>query len=339
MAETHAGRHTVRVRQPSAVWQHRALAVTILVTIMMATAAAWPRGPETLLRPVARPAVVTLPAAATPIATAAVTSTPVSVTESWLRVVDSSRPTVSFGHELHPFRRLTTLLLRPGLPGPRPLVVFCHGFNITPKPYLDLLEHWVRAGFIVAAPYFPLTAPAAGRWLNEADVDNQPRDVSAVITAVERDLGALVDRRHVAVAGHSDGGSTSFAVGFSNKVRDARVGALLVFSGDERPRLAPFRAVSRRLPFMEVQSDRDEFNPLSSATAVWSVPAAPKIYLHLYGARHLPPFAYPCPWRPIVEAVTTDFLRGWIANDPRPETAALMRDGTRRSLSSVTSVA
>lgn len=261
------------------------------------------------------------------------------VTRLWVRVVDRSRWTVSAGVVLAHTRTLPTLVLRPVRAGHYPLVVFCHGFDITPMAYLHLLRHWAGAGFVVAAPYFPLTRADAGRHLDERDVDNQPHDVSMVISQVEHRLGSLVDRSHVVVAGHSDGGSTAFAVGFADRLRDRRVSALLVFSGARRPTMGRFSAPRRDLPILLVQSDRDEFNSLRSAARVWAVARRPKVFLHLHGARHLPPFSTRCPWRPVVETVTTDFLRAWTTtNAParRAARAALDRDGTRRGLSWVT---
>lgn len=77
-------------------------------------------------------------------------------------------------------RRLTTIIRYPAaLPpsrvdvrrapsaqtgGPFPLVVFAHGFNITPAPYARLLQAWARAGYVVAAPIFPLTNSRASAW-------------------------------------------------------------------------------------------------------------------------------------------------------------------------------
>jgi predicted dienelactone hydrolase len=219
------------------------------------------------------------------------------------------------------------------------LVIFCHGFNITPRAYMHLLEHWVAAGFVVAAPYFPLTRSDSGTLLDEGDIVNQPKDVSVVLTQALRTLGAAIDRRHVVVAGHSDGGSTSFGAGFANAVRDARLAAVMVFSGDRRRSMGNFSAPKRSLPFMLVQSDRDEYNSLDEASRVWAIPPAPKTYLHLYGAKHLPPFSSPCAYRDIVEATTTDFLRAWTTNDPRVRDAArrqLARDSSRPGLSGTT---
>jgi poly(3-hydroxybutyrate) depolymerase len=252
-------------------------------------------------------------------------------------VTDRTRPTVSHGHVLAHHRTLPTLVWRPEAPGRYPLIVFCHGYDSSPLPYRHLLKHWAAAGFVVAAPYFPLTRSAAGRWLDESDVDNQPGDVSAVITAVEHRFVQAVDPQHVVVAGHSDGGSTAFGVGFADRLRDPRVSAVMVFSGAKRHPMGRFSR--RRLPTLLVQSDADESNSLRDAAQVWAVPRRPKVYLHLHGAAHLPPFASPCPWRPIVEAVTTDFLRAWTTTIPgvrRAERRALDHAGTRNGLSWVT---
>ncbi len=39
--------------------------------------------------------------------------------------------------------------------GALPLIVFVHGFAVTPSIYAALLQSWARAGFVVAAPVFP----------------------------------------------------------------------------------------------------------------------------------------------------------------------------------------
>jgi hypothetical protein len=264
------------------------------------------------------------------VAAAVTVQPPYPVVSAGQTVVDTHRWTVSFGHVLAHSRTLRVQIYYPaGVTGRMPLVVFCHGFDSTPAVYSHLLEHWAAMGFFVAAPIFPLTNPGAGRWLDEADVDNQPRDVSVVITAVEKQWSQKIDPTRVAVAGHSDGAETSYAVGFATRVRDPRVSAILVFSGAARPSLFPFAEPASRLALLVVQSNADESNSPLAAWWVWSHARAPRLYLHLFGARHLPPFAYPCPWRPIVEAVTTDFLRWWDAFGRRPARVyhdALLRD-------------
>src|SRR5205807_8770133 len=66
--------------------------------------------------------------------------------------------------------------------GPFPLVIFGHGFAVTPGPYARLLDAWARAGYVVAAPIFPLGNAHAPGGPNESDIVNQPRDMSVVIS-------------------------------------------------------------------------------------------------------------------------------------------------------------
>ena len=65
--------------------------------------------------------------------------------------------------------------------GPFPLVVFAHGYRLAPYTYAQLLNAWAQAGYVVAAPAFPLTnadAPVVDR----SDLINQPQDVRFVIS-------------------------------------------------------------------------------------------------------------------------------------------------------------
>ncbi|MGN6474206.1 MAG: alpha/beta hydrolase family protein [Mycobacteriales bacterium] len=269
----------------------------------------------------------------------AVTDRQDSVSTSWLHLVDHHRWTVSHGHVLAHERRLRTMLLRPTAPGAHPLVVFCHGYDSNPEAYLALLRHWAAKGFIVAAPYFPLTRKGAGRWLDENDVAHQPGDVSVVITGVIRTLGPEVQSDHIVVAGHSDGGSTAFMVGFQRHDADPRVSAIMAFSADRWGRAKEFKAPRGRLPLLLVQSNRDQSNSPRDARVVWDIAKPPKMYLHLNGASHGAPFMTASPWRPIVEAVTTDFLRAWTTTKVAAQSADLRdadRDGTRPNLSFVT---
>ena len=75
-------------------------------------------------------------------------------------------------------------------PGPFPLIVFGHGFAVTPAPYAALLRAWARAGYVVAAPVFPLGNANAPGGPNERDLVNQPRDMSFVITRIWRPAAA-----------------------------------------------------------------------------------------------------------------------------------------------------
>ena len=89
--------------------------------------------------------------------------------------------------------------------GPFPLVVFGHGFDVTPALYARLLQSWARAGYVVAAPVFPLENADAPGGPDESDLVNQPADMSFVISRLLADsssgsgplagLGSRQDRR------------------------------------------------------------------------------------------------------------------------------------------------
>ena len=111
--------------------------------------------------------------------------------------------------------------------GPYPLVVFGHGFAVTPHVYASLLQSWARAGYVVAAPVFPLGNADAPDGPDEADLVNQPADMSFVISSLlalnQPGAGALtglIDPGQIAVAGHSDGAETALAVAYSRRFGD-----------------------------------------------------------------------------------------------------------------------
>ena len=115
-----------------------------------------------------------------------------------------ARPLVLVAVVRHPLRA----------PGPCPLIVFGHGFAVTPAPYASLLRAWARAGYVVAAPIFPLENANAPGGPDESDLVNQPRDMSVVITQRSGGLRGLIDRRRIGVSGQSDGGETALAVAY-----------------------------------------------------------------------------------------------------------------------------
>ena len=157
-----------------------------------------------------------------------------------LRYVDTSRTIKLPNGKLEP-RPVTTVFWYPPARdgnGPFPLVVFGHGFAARPSWYRRLLRGWAAAGYVVAAPIFPLGNANAPGGPNEADIVNQPRDMSFVITRVlaasasgKGALAGLVDPGKVAVAGQSDGAMTAFAAAYESPWRDDRVHAALVLSG------------------------------------------------------------------------------------------------------------
>ena len=208
-------------------------------------------------------------------------------------------------------------------PRPLPLIVFGHGFAVSPAPYGRLLDAWAHAGFVVAAPVFPLENAAHPGGPDEHDLPNQPADMSLVISAltggsVPRPLSGRVDARAIAVAGQSDGGDTALAAAYDPAVRDPRVGAAVILSGAEDPFAAAFRMPADGPPLLAVQGTADTINPPPDTYAFFGEAAAPKFLLRLVGASHQPPYTEPGAGLAAVERTTIAFLDWRFRGRPQP---------------------
>lgn len=255
-----------------------------------------------------------------------------------LRLVDRSRAVRLKGGRSEP-RVLVTYVRYPALGapgatdvpdampasagGPYPLIVFGHGFAVTPGPYARLLQSWARAGYVVAAPVFPLGNARAPGGPSEADVINQPSDMSFVISsllALDRPgagpLAGLVDPAHIAVAGHSDGAETALAVAYSRRFRDPRIGAAVILSGAEMEGVGGYSFTYGGPPLLAAQGTADRFNQPKYTNAYFKLAQRPKFLLRLLGAGHLPPFSDQRPQLTIVERVTIAFLDRYIKREP-----------------------
>lgn len=253
-------------------------------------------------------ALVALPGALSPAATGS------SAAVRVLQLVDRTRTIrLPNGHEVP--RPVTTYVRVPASgTGPWPLIVFGHGYAVTPGIYAQLLQAWVRAGYVVAAPLFPLGNKYAAGGPNESDIVNQPRDLSFVISqllaagaAPGNPLHGLIDRSHIAVAGQSDGGETAFAVTYDPRYRDARIDAAVVLSGARLPG-DPLRLPQTGVPLLAAQGTADRINSPSYTYDFYEGARRPKFLLSLLGAGHLGPYTSQEPQLGVVEGVTTAFL-------------------------------
>jgi predicted dienelactone hydrolase len=234
---------------------------------------------------------------------------------SVLRLVDTSR-TIRLPDGRRVARPVTTELWYPPASaghGPSPLVVFGHGYATTPYRYVRLLRAWAAAGFVVAAPVFPLGNANAPGGPDESDIVNQPRDMSFVIARLlaasaspESPLSGLVDRKRIAVAGQSDGAETAFATAYERPWHDRRVRAAVILSGAELGRHIPL--VSPTVPLLAVQGTADRINPPVYTLDLFRAVARPKFLLLLHDAGHLPPYTVPGPRLAAVERVSIAFL-------------------------------
>jgi dienelactone hydrolase len=160
--------------------------------------------------------------------------------------VDTSRTTEAHSTVAGaPTRTLVTRILTPaaGQAGrPYPLIVFAHGSGGLGKGYDILLRTWAAAGYVVAAPAFPIARDdsPAGEW--QLDLPKLPADMSFVIDQVLKlnadassPLNGAVDPAQIGVAGHSMGGMTTLAVAGNTCCHDKRIKAAVVLAGRETP--------------------------------------------------------------------------------------------------------
>jgi len=200
--------------------------------------------------------------------------------------------------------------------GPFPLVVFGHGFAETPTVYARLLDAWARAGYVVAAPLFPLTQKYVPGGRREADLINQPADMSFVTSRMlaENQLPAsflhgLIAPDLIAVAGQSDGAATALADAYDPAVADPRVRAAIILSGAELSSIDDeIRFPSYGPALLATQGSRDTINEPAATHRYFDVAPRPKFLLTLIGATHLPPYTTQQPYLRVVEQVTIAFL-------------------------------
>jgi len=226
-----------------------------------------------------------------------------------LRLIDHSR-LAHFRNGTEGPRTLVTYVRYPssGRP-PYPLVVFVHGFALSPGDYASLLEAWARAGYVVAAPEFPVEGQDAPGGPDQSDLPNESGDLSFLIsqlTSRGNPLRPLIDPRRIAVAGHSDGGVAALTAAYDRRDRDSRIGAALILSGAASPGFEP---VGRGAPpILAVQGTADTVNAPSTTAAYFERLNRPRFLLWLLGAPHLPPYSSKDQWAPFVARATTAFL-------------------------------
>jgi dienelactone hydrolase len=199
---------------------------------------------------------------------------------------------------------------------PYPLVVFAHGFALTPHVYAGLLDTWASAGYVVAAPVFPVENTNAPGGPDERDLANQPGDMSFVIsqlTAASSPLRRLIDPTRIALAGHSDGAETALAAVYDGRYVDRRVDAAIVLSGAAFP---GFTRPARSPPLLAVQGTSDPINSPDTTLAYYRLMHRPKFLLWLLGATHLPPYTTDERWTGVVERTTRAFLDHYLKRAP-----------------------
>jgi predicted dienelactone hydrolase len=226
----------------------------------------------------------------------------------------------------------------PASDKPFPLIVFALGYATMPDWYAPLLDEWVRAGFVVAAPIFPETNAVAVEEdkIPDAEDDDvhQPGDVAFVIHAMIADartkssacptLSGLIEPSRIGLAGQSDGGDTVGMAAYDSEF-DAHPGldyrAVAVLSGAEWYYATgvpdPYADHPSAPPLLVVQSATDACNPPQDSAKFYDDDAnTKKWFLEIFSADHLAPYIGTDPAAlAIVARTTTRFFEIFVAGD------------------------
>jgi predicted dienelactone hydrolase len=127
-----------------------------------------------------------------------------------------------FGEQILPGKEITSVgnALLNGTPEgtsrPYPLVVFSHGYSLSPIVYSTLVEHYASQGYVVLGPEhnesFDGSLTEFWKELIDRPVDiHRTIDYAEQLNKPEGALAGLIDLDNIAVVGHSYGGYTALA--------------------------------------------------------------------------------------------------------------------------------
>jgi predicted dienelactone hydrolase len=180
----------------------------------------------------------------------------------------------------------------PARQGPYPLIVFAHGFTANPQLYSALLTQWAEAGYVVAAPLFPLSGSASRCGPIAGDTANQPGDMRFVLTSVlqlsssKGILAGLIDQQKIAAAGHSEGAITTLGYVANTCCRDPRVRAAVVLAGTAQKYPNGKYDFAQAPPLLLVHGVDDSLVPYISGVAVFNQAHGPKGLLSITHGDH-----------------------------------------------------
>lgn len=249
--------------------------------------------------------------------------------------VDPTRPTATPGNPAYAATRtLPTDLYVPKATTPRPLIMFSHGYHGAPAKFSQLFSAWARAGYIVAAPQFPLTSTRGAPYDIVADYLNQPADISFVLTQLlHGPLRAQIDATRIAAAGLSLGGATTYGLVYDACCADARLRAAAIFDGVRLPFAQPFR--KNTVPVLIAHIDSDLAAPYKVAQQAFAGSASPKWFLTFHTGLH--PEAYenePSPHDHTAIRTSIDFFDLTLLGDTAAR-ARLLHDGNNPGESTI----
>jgi alpha-beta hydrolase superfamily lysophospholipase len=211
-----------------------------------------------------------------------------------------------------------------------PVVVYAHGNNGSPELSLPMLTRLAAAGFVVAAPAFPLSRRDAPGGNTASDYRQQPADMRFVLDEVLAGrVGpvAPVDGGRVAVVGHSLGAITVLGLTQNSCCHDDRIKAAVAISGTQAQWDGTWYQPPTT-PLLLIHGDHDDVVPFNGSTEVFAAAPSPVGLVRLIDGPHT---LYGPPWLDVVATTTIDFLRAELDDDASAE-AALAVDGNRPGL-------
>lgn len=205
--------------------------------------------------------------------------------------------------------------------GPFPLILFSHGNNSFGAEYEPLLRQWASAGYVIAAPDYPLSNENAPGGATAADLPEQPADARFVIDRTlalsskrSGPLAGTVDTNRIGASGHSLGALTTYRLVYETCCADKGIKAAAAMAGLAGDPPQFFTGIST--PLLAEHGDADGTLPYQGGADAFAKASPPKYFLTLIGGAHTPPYrgaAEPAPTT--VAHVTLDFFDRYLKSD------------------------
>lgn len=223
-------------------------------------------------------------------------------------------------------RTLETTVFMPQGDGPFPLLIFSHGLGASPLFYEVLLREVAAAGFVIAAPLYPLTGNLAPAGPDGADTQNQPADVSFLVDSLfeeaERAVSPFfgrIDRERLGTFGHSNGGITTLGIVGNSCCRDRRIDAAISMAATAAPFNGGTYDFASSKPLLLIHGTLDALIPFNESVRVFNQVVAAKGLLTLADVGHSDFLAPAGHGFDTVVRTIRDFFRTHLRDEPQAE--------------------
>lgn len=250
------------------------------------------------------------------------------ITDVWYRAL--GRPSHGAAHDAPAARAV----------GPFGLIVFAHGFGLTPGTYRSLLQAWARVGYVVAAPAFPGEGKRTRRAKQVGSRQRAGRHPVRHLSAASRERlhsrpCARFDRptgsRRRRPFRRSSSGSRSR---LRQRPRTARTRSRDPCRRSARRGASPvFRHDSPAL--LAIQGTAETVQAPAATHAFFALARPPRFLLQLLGAGHESPYELPR-WRHVLARVGTAFFDRYLRRRQPGALGRLLRAGRDAGTSSLT---